>query len=260
MSRSTDKDIKSNPCKKFLKWSTIKENVTLGEGEDAQVVEKIKGGTFVSYNKDLKINEPITLPLSFAILNKDMISFKGYDEGRKRGVWSNEVNSPDQLVTIQAKGEKLLTFRRGEYKLNSAKVKELGAKYTNSVYIAVKEGKDWETWNLQLSGAALSGAPENSNKPTEEEKKEGWFNFTNNNRGKLNSNMVEVKTYKIKKKGATKFSIPIYTIGEEIDGETGEILDSMDKELIEYLDYYFSTPTVVSTSEVLEPVDSEMEY
>lgn len=238
MSRTTQKEIQDNPCTKFLQWKTLKKTVIVDEEE----VETIKGGSFVYYDKDTKTNIPIKLPLKFAILNMDLACFKGYDESRKRGVWSNEVNKPEQEVVIRCKEEKLLSFKRSEYKINGDKIKSLGAKFTNSVYIAVLNEKEWEIWNLQLSGASLTGSPEDFNKLTEDEKKDGWFSFTKHNKSKLYSNFVEVASFKAKKKGTNKFVIPVYTLGEEIDDSTAEILNELDVKFNDFLAYYFNKP------------------
>lgn len=259
MSRTTDQGIKENPCVKFLQWKTIKETVKLNEGTpNEQEVESIKGGTFVYYDKDTKTNVPIDLPLSFVVLNKDLSCYKGYDETKKRGVWSNEVEKPEHVVVISTKGEKLFSFKKSEAKLNKDTIKALGAKYTNSVYIAVPVGKGYEIWNLQLSGAAFSGAPVDFAKPTEEEKKDGWANFIKANKSKFGSHFIDVKTYKSKKKGASKFTIPVFSVGEEIDAETGKIFDELDIQLNEYLAYYFGKPVATTgVADAAVTVDEE---
>lgn len=254
MSRTTQKEILDSPVSegKFLKWTTVKE-VILHEGEE---VEKIKGGAFQYFDKNLgekgeKIN--IELPFKFAVLNADAITFKGYDEKNKRGVWSNEGYAPNHVITIKAKDENLLSFKISEYSVDKSKdqnsekdrvtklkdaIKGTSAKYTKSIYIAVPVGDEFEIWNLQLSGSALTGAPVDFNKMTPEEKKDGWFSFSNLNRGSLISNYVVVKDYKLKKKGTSKFTIPVFEIGDTIDSEDGKILDQLDRDLIKYLEYY----------------------
>lgn len=237
MSRTQQSEILENPCKKFLQWRTIKEVIVL----DGDEVEKIKGGTFVWYDKKKEENFPIKLPLRFAILNPDLVTFKGYDEKNKRGVYSNEVKEPEHLVTVKSKKETLLTFRKSEYKVNKDTLKGLGAKYTQSVYIAVAVQGKFEIWNLQLSGAALTGA-NNLETPDPEEKEDGWFAFTKAHRSSLYKNFIEVGGFKPKKKGSSKFTIPVYSIGADIEDADSQDLNVLDAELNEYLSFYFKRP------------------
>ncbi len=274
MSRTTQSEIQESPVSsgKFLKWTTVKETILV----DGEEVDKIKGGMFQYFDKELgdageKVNIP--LPFRFAVLNADYVTFKGYDEKRKRGVWSNEGSKPEHQITIKAKDENLLSFKMGDYSVDKSKdqasekervtklkdaVKGTTAKYTKSVYIAVDVEGEWEIWNLQISGAALSGSPVDFNKMSVEEKKEGWLNFSNNNRAKFFSNMIEVNEYKLKKKGDSKFTIPVFTIGSEISAEDGKVLDTLDKELNKYFDYYHKPKGEKKEEEQDEPDDVEI--
>ncbi len=68
------------------------------------------------------------------------------------------------------------------------------------------------------------------------------MNFANSLKGKMYTNFVEVSSYKLKKKGATKFSLPIYEIGGVIDEKTSLELHELDIQLTEYLAFYFKKP------------------
>jgi len=254
MSRTTQNEILESPCKKYLKWSTIKETIKI----DGDEVEKIKGGTWQYYDKEKEEKVNVKLPLVFSILNQDLVSFKGYDEKNKRGIWSNEVRDKDHVVNIRAKDEKLLTFKLSEYKLSKDKIQGLGGKYTKSVYIAVDVEGTFEIWNLQLSGSSLTGAIDMDN-PDPSEREDGWFGFTKVNKSKLYSNFIEVSTFKMKKKGSSKFTIPVYSLGEEIDAATSDQLNELDKQLTEYLDYYFDKPEAVK-EEKKEEADDSLDY
>lgn len=273
MSRTTQSEIQESPVSsgKFLKWTTVKETIVV----DGDEVDKIKGGTFQYFDKELgdageKVN--LKLPFRFAVLNADYVTFKGYDEKKKRGVWSNEGAKPEHQITIKAKDENLLSFKIGDYSVDKSKdqasekervtklkdaVKGTSAKYTKSVYIAVDVDGEYEIWNLQISGAALSGSPVDFNKMSAEEKKEGWLNFSNNNRSKFFSHFIEVKEFKLKKKGDSKFTIPIFEIGDEISKEDGEVLDGLDKELNKYFAYYHKPKAEKKEEEQDEPDDEQ---
>lgn len=234
MSRLDRNSLKENPCVKFLKWKTIKEEIEV----DGEKLEKIKGGFFTWYDKENEKDVIINMPFKFAMINSDLVNFKGFDENKGLGVWSNEVSDPEHIVNIRNKEGKLLSFPLGDYKKNKDTIKGLGAKYGKSVYIAVEEDNGFELWNLQLSGSSLSGALSETVDP--EEKNDGWFNFTRNNKNKLYSHFLQVVESKNKKKGTTKFSVPVFGVAEEIDEKTGKQLDDLDAQLKEYLDYYFA--------------------
>ena len=200
-----------------------------------------------------KVN--LKLPFTFAILNQDLVAFKGYDEKNKRGIWSNEVRDKDHVVNVRAKDEKLLSFKLSEYKLNKDRITGLGGKYTKSVYCAVKDANGiFEICNLQLSGSSLTGAIDMDN-PDPSEKEDGWFGFTKVNKSSLYTNFISVDTFKVKKKGQSKFTIPVYKVGAEIDADTSDTLNSLDKQLTEYLDYYFVKPVDSPKQEKEEVVD-----
>ena len=251
MSRTTQSEILESPCKKFLKWCTIKETISV-DGDD---VEKIKGGTWQYWDKEKEEKVNIKLPLVFSILNNDLVAFKGYDEKNKRGVWSNEVKDKNHVVTLRAKDEKLLTFKLSEYKINKDTISGFGAKYTKSVYIAVEVNGEFEIWNLQLSGSSLTGAVDMEN-PNADEREDGWFGFTKVNKSKLYTNFLAVGGFKLKKKGSAKFTIPVYSVGTEISEKDSDKLNALDTQLNEYLSYYFDKPEVAKEEkEVLSETD-----
>lgn len=228
---SRNANIVESPCKKFLQWKTFRN-------EDG----KIEGGSWSFWNKDTEKNENIELPFKFALLSDDCVTFKGYSEKRKQGVWSNEVILPTHEVKIRAKESVLLQFLLKDYKEKKGEIELTGAKYTKSVYIGViNSKKEWEIWNLQLSGSSLSGAVDRDN-TSEEEKDHGWFAFTKNHRNKMFSNFIEVNDLQIKKTKVTKFTIPLYTIGDVISPEDNAELSKLTTELDEYHKWYFTKP------------------
>jgi len=225
---SRNQEVKESPCKKFLQWKTITDDNGV-----------IKGGNFVYYDKAKEKNVEVPIPFEFALLNDDCITFKGYDDKKKQGVWSNEVDgNKGGIVTLRNKSGELHKFDSKNWKMEKDKVEGMGAKYTKSVYIAVKNVvNEWEIWNLQLSGASLTGAVDLES-PKEEEKTHGWFNFTKMNKTKLFSNMLCVDTFVIKKKGVNRFTVPMYSLGQVVTTEDNTILAKLTDELDEYLEYY----------------------
>lgn len=230
---SRNVDIMESPCKKFLTWASITD-------ADDKIIDA--GFNYWDKNKGDKGEKVfVKPPLKFALLNDDCVTFKGYNEKTKQGVWSNEVSKPHHEIKIKSKQGTVLQFKLADYKANKDNVEGLGAKYTKSVYIGVYINGAWEMWNLQLSGAALSGAidPDNTD---EAERYHGWFNFLKGFKTQIFSNMIVVDTFQLKKKGKNKFTIPIYEIGEAISAEDDKELRTLTDALDAYHKFYFSTP------------------
>lgn len=238
---SRNAEIMESPCKKFLTWSSITD-------DDDKIIDA--GFNFWDKNKGDKGEKVyVKPPLKFALLNDDCVTFKGYNEKSKQGVWSNEASKPNHEIKIKSKQGTLLQFKLSEYKDNKDNVEGLGAKYTKSVYIAVYVDGAWEMWNLQLSGAALSGAVDKDN-TDESERFHGWFNFIKGFKSKIFSNMIVVKDFQLKKKGKTKFTIPLYELGEAISQEDDADLRKLTDELDAYHKFYFSTPAKEETGDL----------
>lgn len=255
MSRTNQLEIKERPCKKFLKWKTLKTEIEV----DGDKIEKISGGAFVYWDKEKEINVEIKPPIKFAILNQDLVNISGYSEVKKCSIWSNECRDKDHVLTVKDKDGKVLSFKLSEYKLNKDAIKGLGGHYTKSIYAATKTDGKWEIINFQMKGSQLTGAIDMEN-PDPNDKEDGWFGFTKVNKGKLYTNFIEVNGYKAKKRGSSKFLIPTFEIGNEIDETSGEELNALDKELNEFLEYYFDRPDVVK-EEIKEPIESgELDY
>ena len=242
MSRTTEQNLVASPVTKYLTWKTLKE-IKVIEGEE---IEKLKGGGYTWYNKETEKNEEVKIE-RFAVLNLSVRCFKGYDEARKRGVWSNSAIKPEHIVTVRAKDEKILSFPLKDYKLHKDTLKGYGAKYTVDLLVAIEtEDGKWEIVSMLLSGAQLTGAPADAMNPTAEEKQLGWFNFSKTYQKLLYKNFVNLGPAVIKKKGQSKFAVPRFEIGEQIDAETSGVLNELDKQLVEYFDAYFARQVVDS--------------
>lgn len=236
MSRLNQGALVPNPCVKYLQWKNITEEKII----DGEKVEIPKGGAFSYYDKDTKTNVFVKIPLEFAIIDPDLVTFKGFDEVEKRGLYSNEVRNQDQIVNLRSKDEKVLSFKLEDYKKHKDFLKGVGVKYTRSIYIAVEVKDEWEIWNLQLNGSSFTGGNDMDVKNPDEEN-DGWIAFTNNMaKGKMYSNFFKVTGFKNKKKGKIKFSIPVFEVGEKIDTEVGGKLDELNETLNKYFKYYFS--------------------
>ena len=144
---SRNQKIVESPVTKWYQWKTQYDS------NDNPV-----GGTLVTYNKETEENEPVDLPFSVAIINDSAVTFKGYNEATKEGVWSNEGMEKNHTIVIKNKQGELLRFKLGDYQKVKEKVTATNAKYTKVIYAAVKnEEGSFELVGITLSGAGLTG-------------------------------------------------------------------------------------------------------
>lgn len=215
MSRSNPTVALLNPAKKFIEWS----------GSE---------GKFKFYDKDKKESVFIELPFTFLVLDR-LSTCKGWNESDKIGYWSNEVrNTKTDLITVRSKNGIVMT---GVYEQVKEKLSSKGLDYIQSVYVCIKEGKDYIMANLQLKGSALGP----------------FIEFSNQNN--INEIAIQVKSFTNEKKGATKYMAPVYS-AIKVAEATNQIALDMDKELQEYLSVYLSKNNSESTETIDETQDN----
>lgn len=227
---SRNQKIVESPVKKWYQWKTQYDS------NDNPV-----GGTLVTYNKDTETNEPVELPFSVAIINDSAVCFKGYNEATKEGVWSNEGMEKNHLIVIKNKQGELFRFKLGDYQKVKDKVTSFNAKYTKVLYVAVKNEQDnFELVGITLSGAGLTGGVDQDNFDVSE-KMHGYFNATKAiGKTKLFANYLTFKDAAVKKKGKSKFFVPVFEVGQLITEEENNELIELNNQLDEYHKYYYS--------------------
>lgn len=205
MSRTTNEKLVS-PCSKFISW---------------------KNGTFSYWDKATESNIEIKIPVRFLVLDT-LNTIKGYSDTDQSGFWSNEVrDTKKEIITVYTKvGVKA----KGLYEQVKANPACTGAKYCQSVYIALVEGDKLSLANIQMTGAAVSA----------------WIDFTKDN--DLYKGAIEVNSSIEGKKGATKYQIPVFTKVDVTDKINKEA-ENLDKTLQEYLALYFKKSESVEISE-----------
>lgn len=196
MSRSNSTELR-NPSTKQFEWS----------GDSGQ---------FHFYNKETKERVAIDLPFTFLVLDT-LSTIRGYSDSDTSGYWSNEVRDlKKEPFTVRTK-----QGVKGQGLYADLFYQCPGMKYTQSVYVAYKEGEDLVIGNLQLKGSALSA----------------WIEFRKKN--KVFDGAITVKESVTGKKGKTVFQIPVFS-KVEVSPETDEQAKVLDKELQEYLTAYFN--------------------
>jgi hypothetical protein len=206
-----------SPVTKYLQWDSAER-------------------TFKYYNKDASKNEYIKMPVNFVVL-KEMATISGFHEPSQSGIYSNEVataNLKTQELTV--KTGKGITIAKGIYGDIKPILATSGAKFAMSVY-ALLGG---ELVCLKLSGSSFSA----------------WYDFVAENRKAFLSNSVEILSVEDKKKGATKYTQPVFTLGKAIEADVNTKAETSYAELVSYMkgrDSKVDAPELVHAEEVQSP-------
>jgi hypothetical protein len=171
-----------NPAQKFLEW-------------------KSNDKCFSYYDKEKKENVKVELPIKIQFL-EEFHTIKGFSDKFQTGIYSNEIKftSKDEL-TVRIHGQNQIVAE-GLYNDIRLKIIDAGGKYHKSIYCLL----NGELVNISLKGSGVSTFSlfANGDKKT---KIEG-------NSGKFESHFIEINEADDLKKGATKYSVPVFSIGK----------------------------------------------
>ena len=203
-------DGSSNPSTKFLQWKSNEKS-------------------FSYYDKEKGENVQIPLPFKFQFL-EHFHTIKGWHDASVSGIYSNEIKftSKEEFKVKSFKGGDIA---EGLYKDIRAKVRDAGGKYHRSVYVLDPNG---DIVNLQLKGAVVSA----------------YSDFCNDNEAtKFESNWIEINSAEDKKKGATKYSVPVFTVGKAFTKSEIALADEKYTEIANYFDKYTKQVDVETVEE-----------
>jgi len=213
----------NNPATRFLEW-------------------KSNDKCFSYYDKEKKENIKVELPLKFQFLEHFHV-VKGFSDAEQTGIYSNEVmfTSKEPLTVKTYNGK---TIAEGLYSEIRAKVRDAGGKYHKSIYVVDGNG---DIINLQVKGSVVSA----------------WSTFLDGdkklgiegNGGKIESHWIEINKAQDLKKGATKYSVPVFEIGDAFNEDE---LDQADEAYRKVADYY-NKYTEPKEEEDLAPLKPETE-
>jgi hypothetical protein len=167
---------------------------------------------FTYWDKEAKENKKLPIPVKF-IHYDEMATIKGWHDASGSGIYSNEVKSTKtEPLTVRAfKGGEIAT---GLYQDIKGKVNASGGDYYVSLYAEL----GGEVVNFTFKGAALMT----------------WSNFSKENRKQFLGNYINVLSASDEKKGSVKYSVPVFTIGNNIDASTSDLSDKNYDELVAY--------------------------
>lgn len=217
----------SNPAKKFLEWKS-----------DAKA--------FAYYDKDKGENVEVPLPFKFLFL-EHYHTVKGWHDATGKGIYSNEVFAiGSEPITVKTFGG--LEIASGLYKDIKPKIAQAGGRYCRSVYVMLEDGS---IANITLKGAAQGGLKK-ENSATKQDV-DGYSEFYKKHQHLLDNQWITVNQAIDAKKGATKYSIPLFEVGEVIDRATDEAANVAANTLQDYINEYRKSS--VEAERQPEPVD-----
>lgn len=186
----------SNPVKRYLSWDSDNK-------------------CFRYYDKDIKQNIQVKLPLQFVVL-KQMTTIKGFSEKDGCGIYSNELPlallKKKEFHVKTMKGRTLVT---GTYEKIKADLAVVGGKFANNIYAYL----NGEIVSITLVGSSFSA----------------WYDFTDKNAAAIKSNFISVATSEEKKKGKTVYTQPVFTVGSDIDEKSSALADEAYDAVVAYI-------------------------
>lgn len=173
-------------------------------------------GHFIMWNKSTEKEETVN-PKRMLFLDK-LFTVKGFSDKHQQGIYSNEIHSTKtEQLNVRVFGNDSVSIV-GLYDEIKDKMPS-GAKLGNSLYVMC-EG---EIMNLQLTGSALSA----------------WIEFCKANKTWQSGAIVFEGKSDQKKKGATKYYEPIFSL-TEATSEEDKMAIEFDKVLQAYFEGYKS--------------------
>lgn len=217
----------SNPARKFLQWKSEEK-------------------CFSYWDKDTEKNVTVELPLKVLFM-EHYHTVKGWHGATDKGITSNEVYalSKEPLAVKTFGGQEIAS---GMYSQIKDHVKLSGGVYYRSVYVMLEDGT---LANLQLKGAVIGGIK--AEQSILKKDFDGYSEFYNKNNRLLDNQWIVIDEVADAKKGATKYTIPIFKMGETISRAENEQANECAKILQDYVNAY----TGKASALVPEPVEAE---
>jgi len=189
----------SNPCKRFMSWSSNDK-------------------CFTYYDKEKAENVKVELPIRFIRL-KELSTVKGWHDASSSGIFSNEVVNlfTDELNVRAFKGGDLV---KGLYSKIKPSVIQTGGHYEKSIYALDGTG---ELVNIALKGSGVSA----------------WSDFLEKEgTDRLLNEWVIVDNAIDMQKGSIKYSVPSFAFLKELNSDEQEEADTKYRTFMDYFDKY----------------------
>lgn len=213
----------TNPCTKFIQWKSNEKH-------------------FSYYDKAKSENVALPMPFKFLFL-EHYHTVKGWHGATDKGIYANEVFMlSKEPLTVKTFGG--LTIAEGLYKDIKNEVNVAGGVYHRSVYVMLEDG---EIANLQLKGAVVGGLKKEQ--AISKRDVEGYSDFYNANNKLMDNQWIVVSSVEDAKKGATKYSIPVFEMGEAISPTDNDNADECVSKLVAHMKVYKDKEVLVEKEE-----------
>lgn len=170
-------------------------------------------GHLVWYDKSSSKEIEVEVPFKFITLDV-LNTIGGFNEPSSSGIYSNEVRTNKDVLTVRTKGGVLA---QGPYDVIKDRLKAEGGKFGNSVYIAYREDRELTLGNITFIGAAVSE----------------WFDFKKGRH--LDSEPgVSITGWEHRTKGRNEFYVPTFQ-GLTVTPEDLAAAQSLDETLQAHL-------------------------
>lgn len=170
---------------------------------------------FEYWNKEKQEKEYLEPPFKFIFLGH-FNCIGGWHTTSKCAIYSNQIfDTLKEKIIVKTKING--TIFEGIYKEIKDKIKLVGGVFYKSIYVMLEDGS---LANIKLKGTVLSGLSKEVSISKEDVL--GYSDFFNKNNHLLDNQWIEVKSFAEAKKGATKFSIPIFEVGTHLTNEQNE--------------------------------------
>lgn len=207
---------------------TLNESKTSSNPAKKFIEWKSNDKCFSYYDKAKGENIKISLPVKFQFL-EHFHTVKGWNDASESGIFANEVKF------ISKEPFKVRSFKGGDiaeglYRDIRSDIRDAGGKYYRSIYVLL----DGEIVNLQLKGACVSA----------------YSTFMEGYENQIESNFITVNEVLEQKKGATKYTTPVFQIG---DGFNKTEMINADESYKIIADYYNGYSKAEEPEEPEEP-------
>lgn len=219
----------TNPCTKFIEWKSNEKH-------------------FSYYDKEKKENVALPIPFKFLFL-EHYHTVKGWHGATDKGIYANEVYTlSKEPLTVKTFGG--LTVAEGLYKDIKNEVNVAGGNYYRSVYIMLEDG---EIANMQLKGAVVGGLKKEQ--AISKADVQGYSDFYSFNNKLMDNQWITVNKSEDAKKGATKYSIPVFEMGEVISSVDDDNANECITKLVAHMKVFKDKEVLVEAEE-----DEELDY
>lgn len=184
-----------SPVKRYLSWSSNDK-------------------TFTYYDKDKSENVKVKLPLQIIHL-EEFATIKGYHEKSASRIYSNEVKNVKNSELVVRSYKSPTTLVSGIYSQIKPTIEAVGGHYAVSIYVVLPDGS---LGNISMKGSSLKD----------------WSDFCKDNRKSFLTNYIKIESASDQKKGAVKYSVPVFALGDEITEAKAKESDDLFDELQAY--------------------------